>query len=76
MTSQEIVAVVRTEISRIYGKKYAEKCVIDYGKNGWFYFSHPLVGRRGRLEINPLPAPTRKYRMLEFLEELQNIEKQ
>jgi hypothetical protein len=71
--SEEIINFVRAELTRIYGKKYASLCLLEYAR-GWYYFSEPSVGDNGELKGNPLAKPMQRKAILKLLDNLRVTE--
>jgi hypothetical protein len=64
-TPEEIFDLVRAELTRIYGKRYASLCLLEYAR-GWYYFSEPTIGEKGELKGNPLGKPMQRKEIIKL----------
>jgi hypothetical protein len=73
-TPEEILNLVRAQLARIHGKSYASLCLLEYTRGGWYYFSEPTIGEKGKLKGNPLAKPMQRREMLQLLENLRALQ--
>ena len=69
VSPEELISLIRAELRRVYGEKYASLCLLEYGR-GWYYFSEPVRGSKGQLKGNPLGKPMQRKAMLQLLDKL------
>ena len=71
-TPEEILNLVRAELARIHGKRYASMCLLEYAR-GWYYVSEPTFGEKGELKGNPLAKPMQRKQILKLLDNLREM---